>query len=145
MTLAVLMWLCLIVISGLLVSMIFFAAVVAPSVFHFLDEAPAGRFLRGFFPRYYIFGIGMSLAPAVLLSVLQRPFESWAMILIAAGFLFSRQYLTPRINEARDKAQAGDETSAHRFKTLHKLSVVVNLVQMVVLVGILVRVGPFGL
>jgi hypothetical protein len=38
-------------------TIIFFSAVVAPTVFKSLDEREAGVFLRAFFPKYYIFGI----------------------------------------------------------------------------------------
>lgn len=143
MLLATLMWITQILVSGLLVSMVFFAALVAPSVFAFLDKEASGRFLRGFFPRYYIFGIVVALPAAILLTQLQRPVESFVLLGVAGLFLLSRQVLTPRINDARDGAMAGDETSAHRFETLHKVSVGINLAQMLALVFVLVRVGPF--
>ena len=41
---------------------IFFSAVVAPTVFKSLEEREAGMFLRAFFPKYYIFGIVLGLS-----------------------------------------------------------------------------------
>ena len=41
---------------------IFFSAVVAPTVFKSLEEREAGVFLRAFFPKYYIFGIVLGLS-----------------------------------------------------------------------------------
>ena len=35
-------------------SIIFFSAIIAPTVFKALDEKNAGIFLRAFFPKYYI-------------------------------------------------------------------------------------------
>ena len=42
---------------------IFFSAVIAPTVFSAVDEKNAGLFLRAFFPKYYYFGmfIGASI------------------------------------------------------------------------------------
>jgi hypothetical protein len=41
---------------------IFFSAVVAPTVFKSLEEKEAGVFLRAFFPKYYNFGILLGIA-----------------------------------------------------------------------------------
>ena len=46
---------------------IFFSAVVAPTVFKSLEEREAGVFLRAFFPKYYIFGILLGVASVVIL------------------------------------------------------------------------------
>ena len=57
------MWgdvLSLLTLGGLL----FFPAVVAPTVFKSLPEAEAGHFLRALFPRFYLFLIIGSAAPA---------------------------------------------------------------------------------
>ena len=46
---------------------IFFSAVVAPTVFKSLEEREAGVFLRAFFPKYYIFGILLGVASVAIL------------------------------------------------------------------------------
>ena len=48
---------------------IFFSAVVAPTVFKSLEERDAGVFLRTFFPKYYIFGICGVLSFSVLMAM----------------------------------------------------------------------------
>ena len=68
----------------------------------------------------------------------------WALgvlsIIVTFLFVYSRQGLMPKIIQARD-AQLREETdSVLRFERLHRLSVIVNSVQMVTLVGIVVWV-----
>lgn len=116
----------------LLGGMAFFAAVVAPAVFRVLDAHGAGRFLRALFPRYYAWGLALSLlglAPALYAG-------SAAAILLGAVallFLFARQWLMPRINASRDAGLAGDIAAMTRFRSLHRLSVAVNAAQMLAL------------
>ena len=47
----------LVLVSIWVGSIIFFSAIIAPTVFKVLDEKSAGLFLRAFFPKYYIFGL----------------------------------------------------------------------------------------
>ena len=49
---------------------IFFSAVVAPTVFKSLEEREAGVFLRAFFPKYYIFGIVLGIASVIILMIM---------------------------------------------------------------------------
>ena len=48
---------------------IFFSAVVAPTVFKSLGEKEAGMFLRAFFPKYYIFGGVIGITSIVYLLI----------------------------------------------------------------------------
>ena len=116
------------VAAVLLGSMLFFAAVVAPTLFHALDAEAAGRFLRRLFPRYYAWG----LALAVLGLPLAWPAGPWAFglfALLAATFAYARQVLLPAINVSRD---AGDGA---RFRALHRRSVLLNAGQMLGLIA----------
>jgi uncharacterized membrane protein YhiD involved in acid resistance len=101
--------------------MVFFALIVAPNVFRALGPQHAAAFLRRLFPVYYVFGAGMAAAAVV-----------------ASGFVFSRQGLMPRINAYRDAELAGDASAKQPFARLHRLSVVVNLAQMVLVALVLV-------
>jgi len=47
-----------------------------------------------------------------------------------------RQWLLPRINAARDAQLAGDTEAGRRFDRDHKLSVGINLLQLVLLAAI---------
>ena len=123
----------------LLGAMLFFPSVVAPVVFTSLPEAQAGAFLRSMFPRYYAFMIALSLMAALLFLVVSDESAYQAAIvclLVGVSTLWVRQWLMPRINTARDAQLAGDTEAGRRFDRDHKLSVGINMVQLVLLVGI---------
>jgi hypothetical protein len=121
----------------LLGGMVMFAAVVAPSVFRLLEPAAAGRFLRGFFPLYYVYGA--ALAGAAAFAFVPLAWEaSVVMAVVALGFVFARQGLMPRINAYRDLELAGDESAKKPFSRLHGLSVAMNLGQMLLVAAVLI-------
>ncbi|MEQ8604219.1 MAG: DUF4149 domain-containing protein [Marivibrio sp.] len=125
--------------SALFGAMLFFAAVVAPSVFSFLEGEAAGRFLRGIFPRYYIAGLGVA-AFGVPVSVWEGGFlAAGVFAAVAAGFALSRFVLVDRINAARDADLAGEAGAKSRFTWLHRLSVLINLAQMIALLALIGR------
>ena len=123
----------------LLGTMLFFPSVVAPVVFSSLPEAQAGVFLRSMFPRYYGFMIALSLIAALLFLVANDESAYQAAIVclfVGVSTLWVRQWLLPRINAARDAQLAGNVEAGRRFDRDHKLSVGINMVQLVLLVGI---------
>lgn len=132
--------LALVSLSVLFGTIVFFSAGTAPVVFRVLDEASAGRFLRALFPRYYLVLLFAALAAALGLA-LSRPFDAAVMAVVALGAIVSRQGLMPRINAARDRMLAGDEGAGHHFNHLHRLSVVINVLQLVAAFVVLVRLA----
>ena len=112
--------------AAVLGAMLFFAAVVAPLVFAHFPEDEAGAFIRRLFPRYYdVLAIVSALAAVLALGTL----EGVILAAVAALFVLSRFWLMPRINAARDAGAA----AVNRFETLHRASVIINLVQMAAL------------
>lgn len=126
------------VLALLFGGMAFFAAVVAPLVFTRLPAEVAGRFIRQVFPVYYLWVLGTAAAGAVALLPL-RPWDAAAAALVAASTWWLRQRLMPRINALSDAAQAGDAAARRGFDRAHRLSVVINVVQMLVALGLLLR------
>ena len=123
----------------LLGAMLFFPSVVAPVVFTSLPEAQAGAFLRSMFPRYYSFMIVLSLTASLLfLMATAEPAYQAAIVclVVSVSTLWVRQWLLPRINAARDAQLAGDAEAGRRFDRDHKLSVGINVLQLILLVGI---------
>ena len=112
------------VAAALLGSMLFFAVVVAPTVFHALDARAAGGFLRRLFPRYYAWGLGLSTVGTAL-ALTDGPWPLLLFALLLVTFLYARQWLMPAINASRD----ADHGS--RFRALHLRSVLLNALQMV--------------
>ena len=114
-------------------AMLFFSACVAPLVFLRLQPEIAGRFIRALFPWYYGFGvIGSGLS--ALLCADTAPTAAGLAFASALVFLFARQVLMPAINAARDASMA-DAAAARRFDRLHRASVAVNIVQVVLLLS----------
>ena len=132
--------LALVSLSVLFGSIVFFSAGTAPVIFRVLDEASAGRFLRALFPRYYLVLLFAALVAALGLA-LSRPFDAAVMAVVALGAIVSRQGLMPRINAARDRMLAGDDGAGHVFNRLHRLSVVINVLQLVAAFVVLVRLA----
>ena len=112
--------------------MIFFPLVVATSVFKVLDEKQSSKFLRIFFPKYYLYGFVLSLAGVILSIYFENKLSILIYSFILVGFIFSRQILTPMVNKAKD---SNDEK---KFNKLHKLSVFINFLQIIGCIFLLV-------
>lgn len=125
----------LVCLALLLGAMVFFPAVVAPLVFRTLEPAAAGSFLRALFPRYYAFMIATSGLAGLLLFP-THPIMAIMLLLVAISTLWVRQWLVPRLNTWRDQELAGDGVAGQRFARGHRLSVGINIVQLL-LVGVL--------
>ena len=122
----------ILITAAVLSFMIFFPVVVATSVFKVLDEKQSSKFLRFFFPKYYLFGLVLSLLGLIISMFEKNNFSLIIFVILILGFLFSRQFLMPIINKAKDN---NDEK---KFNTLHRFSVLINFIQMGLCVLILV-------
>ena len=130
--------LALYVVAATLGAMLFFAVGVAPTVFQALPIEEAGLFLRTLFPRYYLaLIVGSGLAGGLWIS--SAPLAAAVCWLIALSTLWIRQSLVPRINQLRDADLAGDAAAGKRFATLHRVSVIINMVQLLALVSLLLK------
>ena len=118
--------------SGILSFMIFFPVVVATSVFKVLNEEQSSKFLRIFFPKYYLFGLMWSVIGIVVSFIESNNVYLLSFIFLLLTFLFSRQFLTPIINKAKDEKKEG------KFKKLHRFSVFINFVQMILCIILLI-------
>ena len=129
----------IILITGMILGfMIFFPIVVAPSVFKNFNEKQSSVFLRSFFPRYYLFGIIITLIGMFISALEKDLIIIFSFSLIFLGFLFSRQYLTPLINKAKDEIIKSDDLSKVKFERLHRFSVIINILQIFVCIIILI-------
>ena len=110
----------------LLGGLIFFSALVAPSVFTSLDEKNARVFLRSIFPKLYLFaGIFSLFIPLILFFI--NNFLSFIYFIITIGYFYSRQFLMIKINEA------SDQKNQKEFKKLHRFSVLIFIVQILLM------------
>ena len=124
----------ILITAAILSFMIFFPIVVATSVFKVLDEKQSSKFLRIFFPKYYLFGLVLSLLGLIISMFEKNNFSLIIFVILILGFLFSRQFLMPIINKSKD------DNNEKKFKTLHRFSVLINFIQMGLCILILVNV-----
>ena len=131
----------LVAVASVFGGMAFFAFVYAPLVFIKLGTEAGGRFIREVFPVYYVAMGAVSIAAAVLLALAgaARGADALSMACIGIVFFLARYALLPIINRNRDAGQAGDVAAKKRFDALHRVSVIVNIVQMVAVLVVLVR------
>ena len=108
-------------------SIIFFSAIIAPTVFKALDEKNAGIFLRAFFPKYYIFGIILGFI-ALILGIKAMSLMLVSMVVAMILLSIISRLMIPVINAARDMGVEGES----RFKKLHTLSVFLNILTLVI-------------
>ena len=108
-------------------SIIFFSAIIAPTVFKALDEKNAGIFLRAFFPKYYIFGIILGFI-ALILGIKAMSLILVSMVVAMILLSIISRLMIPVINAARDMGVVGES----RFKKLHTLSVFLNILTLII-------------
>ncbi|MBR0654000.1 DUF4149 domain-containing protein [Plastoroseomonas arctica] len=118
--------------------MVFFAAILAPLVFTRLPGEVAGGFIRAVFPVYYLFVLINAALAAVALAF-DLPIDAAVMAAVAALTLWLRQGLMPRINRLSDAVKAGDASAKPGFDAGHRLSVILNMAQMLVVAAVLAR------
>jgi len=118
--------------------MIFFAAVMAPLVFTKLPASEAGEFIRAVFPVYYLYVLVTSVLSALALAA---KWDGAVMAVVASLTIWLRQGLMPRINTLSDAARSGDLAAKRRFDAAHRMSVALNVAQIIATGGVLARVA----
>ena len=126
-------------LAVLIGSMIFFMAVVSPSVFATLSTNASSKLLRTIFPRMFLFGFIIAILSLVLCYVSSNILNSILLIIVAMSFIINRNYLTPKINDFRDKELEGDKKASSSFKYMHLLSVLLFVLNFVNLIGIVIN------
>jgi hypothetical protein len=141
-------WLSPVVLSEVLTAfvfggMLFFAGAVAPMVFSKLPAAQAGRFIRQLFPVYYlVMAVGAGLA--ALAAAWTRPLDGTLLLVVTVGFVLAWRVLMPRINRLRDAEIGGERAARSGFARLHRVSVVLNAAQLLLVAVVLVRLAAAG-
>ncbi len=125
-------------VTILMGSMIFFMAVVSPSVFATLSANASSKFLRTIFPRMFLFGFIIALLSLILSYISGNNLNSILLVIVAVSFIINRNYLTPKINNFREKELEGDEKASSNFKYMHLLSVLLFILNFIILVSIVI-------
>ena len=120
--------------------MIFYSAVITVNIHRTLDKENAGKALRVLFPSYFL-TISIISFMALITSIINIDiFSSVLLSLVFLGSVYSRQYLVPQINKARDLQVSGDIYSKKTFSRIHGLSVSINLIQMIILIILIAKI-----
>mgnify|MGYP001177613629 FL=1 len=119
-------------------SMIFFMAVVSPSVFATLSTNASSKFLRTIFPRMFLFGFIISVIALIFSMLSNDLFNSIVLVIISLSFLINRNYLTPLINKFRDQELEGDSKAVKNFKIMHLLSVLLFVINFTLLILVVI-------
>ena len=123
--------------AGLLSIMLFFSFSVARNIHRTLDKENAGSLLRVLFPKYFLWSALISFLCLILYIVEGQDIQLIAMSFVFLGSVFSKYYLVPRINKNRDLVMEGSTPSGKSFSSLHLVSVLINIIQMILLILIL--------
>lgn len=113
-------------------AMVFFSGIVAPTVFTTLEPQSATRLIRRMFPRYYLLIILTGFVTALAAAFAARWLPALLFTLVAALGLIARHGILPAVNRARDAELGGDPAAGRRFARLHRASVTLNVVQLVI-------------
>ena len=125
-------------LAVLIGSMVFFMAVVSPSVFTTLSTNASSKFLRTIFPRMFLFGFIIAFISLILSYISGNNLNSILLVIVAVSFIINRNYLTPKINDFRDKELEGDKKASSSFKYMHLLSVLLFILNFIILLGIII-------
>ena len=127
-----------ILLAVLIGSMTCFMAVVSPSIFATLSTNASSKLLRRIFPRMFLFGFIIAILSLVLCYISGNILNSILLIIVAMSFIINRNYLTPKINDFRDKELEGDKKASSSFKYMHLLSVLLFISNFIILVSIVI-------
>ena len=134
----------LLALSAWVGSIAFFSFGVAPVIFRVLGKDSGAKFVRALFPRYYLWGATAAAIalPALICGPMSYPelrgprvgIQALFVLVGALVMLYCGNSLTPQINAARD---GGLDASA-RFDALHKRSVRLNALVLLIGIGLLI-------
>ena len=128
-------------ISALLGAMIFFISIITPTVFNSLDEENSRLFLRRVFPKLFLFAFFILILCTIITFYEGLYFTSAFLFLNSMIFIVNRNFITPRINKAKDESLMGNNKSDNLFKSLHRISVLLFLFSMISLVVIIINLS----
>ena len=117
--------------SGILGIMIFFSFAVAPITFTVLDENNARKYIRKIFPFYYLVNLFLSICTLVAFGLNDTNSDFYLILAVATLFVISNFILMPLINKYRDNKED------KKFNYLHRFSVIINFIQLIILILIL--------
>ena len=125
----------------LLGAMLFFSFIILPVAHRNLEPMAARRFVRAAFPAYYrVIAVLGTVAALALVAEDDRVLAA-AMAFVAVLAAFVDQGLRPRIYSLQDATQWGEDDARPVFRRLHRLSVLINLAQILAVFVVLLTLA----
>ena len=87
----------------------------------------------------FLFGFIIAILSLILSYISDDILNSILLVIVAISFIINRNYLTPKINNFRDKELEGDDKASSNFKYMHLLSVLLFLLNFIILVSIVIN------
>ena len=113
----------LIVNSALFGILVFFSAIISPTIFRVLDQTHSALIIRAIFPKVFLVGMVLSALSGISSFFYQIlmgvSLSCLALILFALNFW----YFMPAINETRDNLALDPARKNKRFRLLHAGSI----------------------
>ena len=128
----------IIITSGIFFIMFFFSLSIARNVHSTLGPDNAGKLLRVLFPKYFFWGLILSLVGAVAFYLSGELLKSLTLMIVSVLAGVSRFILVPKINKSRDLVLDGEEAAKKSFSSLHTISVSINVIQLAILLVVLI-------
>ncbi|HLT76909.1 MAG TPA: DUF4149 domain-containing protein [Ferrovibrio sp.] len=125
----------------LLGAMMFFSFIVLPVAHRKLEPLAARRFVRAIFPVYYKVIAALGAVATVCLVIVDDRLLAAAMAFVAVLAAFVDLGLRPRIYSLQDATQWGEDDARPVFRRLHRLSVLINLAQILAVTMVLLALA----
>jgi len=119
------------VLATIFGGMVGFQLLFAPLLFIKLEMPIARKFIRQFFPFYYLYFAALSFAGAVIAFISEEPVMFWILFVTLVAFVVSRQVFMPLANNATD---AGNQKM---FTLYHRVTVLINTLQLLAITYLL--------
>ena len=103
------------------------------------DVSLDARFIRGFFNLYYRLAVAFSLLACLSYAAWGKPVFAAGAAAIAAMSWALRRVLLRIMEDLGSRIEAGELAAIARFRRIHGLALLINLVQLVVVVGSMVK------
>lgn len=98
------------------------------------DTPLDSRFIRGFFNVNYLIGMFIAAATAVSFSLAGRPALAAVAAALAIMAAVLRRTVIPTMDRLRARIQDNDTDAISRFRKIHVVAILINLLQLVAVV-----------
>ena len=114
--------------SALFGILVFFSAIISPTIFRVLDQTHSAVLIRAIFPKVFGVGVALSALSGIVTYVDGNSLGVSLSCSSFALFILNILYFMPAINETRDDAMLDPILKNKRFKLLHSGSVLAYLI-----------------